>query len=81
MGEGIVLSDAELRALARRLITRQAADFDQWLSWEDVPELAESSWLALADAVEARAKRMTLLANDTDRAEDIDSLALIERVS
>ena len=80
--DGITLTEGELRALARRLIAREAAEFDMWLDWGDqAPELAESSWLALVDAVEAEAKELGKRASDADRAEGIDSMFLLGRVS
>lgn len=74
-----VLTDAEVKALARRLMSRIAWDWPRLLSWEDVPLLAEQDWTRLSDALDREAVALTARAKNADEVEDIDSVYLWER--
>lgn len=73
------LTDAEIAALARRLMSRVAWDWPKRLSWEDVPLLSEEAWGRLSDALDREAAALTARAHNADHAEDIDSVYLWEQ--
>lgn len=78
-GDSPPLTDAEIRALARRLMSRMAWSWTDHLSWEDVPLLSEQEWSRLTDALDREAVALTARAGNADEAEDIDSIYLWER--
>jgi hypothetical protein len=73
----VVLEGGEARALALRLMARLAADWNEHLDWEDVPELVESSWLSLSDELDSVAREVLLASKRYDERFDVDSLHLV----
>lgn len=71
------LDDAEVTALAKRLLAMNAAT--DWLEWEDVPELEEGAFERLLDAVKAESRALAEASRNHDRASNIDSQWLLGR--
>lgn len=73
-------TDAEVKALARRLMSQVAWEWSDRLSWEDVPLLSEHDWARVVRALDREAKDLAGRADNADRNEDIDSIYLWEQV-
>lgn len=80
---GIVLSEPEVGAVARRLVARFVASEARsgGIEWEDHPGFAERTWEAIEQAIDAYADDLTAVAGRFDEATDIDSIYLLERAN
>lgn len=74
---GVVLTDAAVRALAERMVAWHLSE-DGWLDWEDVPALAEGTFVALAEEVDRIAAQMWRQLKAHDQRSDIDSAYLLD---
>lgn len=74
----VELSEMDAKALARHLVARHLF-LDDWLSWEDLPHLSGRSFAALDASVDAIVQRLHAESVAFDRAEDIDSVELLQR--
>ena len=74
---GVVLTDPAVRALAERLVASHLAE-GAWLEWEDIPELAERTFMALAEEVDRIAAQMWRTLKAHDQQSGIDSAYLLE---
>jgi hypothetical protein len=67
---GVVLTHAEARDHLRDT---------EWIDWEDVPNLAEQSWVLLYEAIDAATEHLTVALRSTELAYNTDSAYLLER--
>lgn len=75
---GVVLTEQEAEALARRLMARIASDWFKQVDWEVVPELWEGSWQIVAVRLDNLAQQAHDVADGMDRATNIDSRYLFD---
>lgn len=68
----VILTDDETQALARRLAWIRLRDADEWLEWEDVPNLTKSGLRHLVDAINGVALRLERAAILDDQDADVD---------
>ena len=79
MSDVLDLNDVEAMALARRLAANQVANHENWLFWEDLPELGEYAFERLADAMDSLADEMRRGVRLNDAGLNIDSFYLWEQ--
>lgn len=77
--DALDLSRDEATALARRLVANHLHGDTEWLQWEDVPLLSERAFFFVEEAVDQMSKDAIAAANACDRAEDIDSIQLLDQ--
>ena len=74
-------SDAEIVALAQRItVNHLRHTTEDWLLWEDVPELGEYEFERLCTAVSEFIDQLAASLDNTDRRTGIDSRALLAEV-
>lgn len=81
MNEVVILDETETRALAMRRVLWALTNHDEWLEWGDVPLLDEDGFNRLSDAVDDIRNWWSEHLRDFERAEDVDSAHIEERVS
>lgn len=79
--EGMGLTDDEAVTLAWRIIANHVTDPENWLLWEDYPNLGEHTFEALTQRVSAVATEIGDFSGRHDRLMDIDSHELLERTT
>lgn len=79
--EGLILEGDEPYVLAFRLATNLVGDWSEHIDWEDVPNLVESSWLAVVDELEEVARELLHRSRQKDEGHDIDSKYLHEEAT
>lgn len=76
--EGVGLDEAEIQALARYIIADKIDDADDWLLWEDYPNLGEHTFEALVAAVSEHGKWQHRLVAMWEQAYDVDVRHILE---
>lgn len=81
-GDGVTLTPTEVDGLAMRLTIDHLRDGGMSLpGWEDVPELAEATWLAVADALTDYAAHLYRDLRTWEQLHGVDTRELLERAS
>lgn len=78
--ETVSLSKDEADLLAIRMVVYQIDERDEWLLWEDVPNLDEASFDALVEAVKVVGEQMAKGLRHAEIDLDIDSAQLFGRL-
>jgi len=81
--EGLHLTEIETEALALRLVAGHVPYLvaDECVAWDDVPELDQKAWAAVADAIVVLGRALEYRSIEFDRLHGVDSTEILRRTS